>query len=157
MFDTQFVLILTMKKPFLIIIAIICLLTSCKLDEAGFNQNSLKTSNFSGTIVGMWYLKSAHSVGTALNIPIDVTDTGTLQDYYLFKSDNTVDVSTADDGITSGTYTYDPSTKKLNVTKDGETEVIVLSALTSDTMVLAFNVSVPALATSLSITATYTR
>lgn len=97
------------------------------------------------------------TVGTSLGIPVDATAAGTAKDYFFFKADGKADVSSEDDGISSGNYTYDPATKKITMTQANETVVLTLTSLTADAMVMNYPISVPALATSLNITATYRR
>jgi hypothetical protein len=150
-----------MKKHFLIIIMLISVLAGCKLDEAGFKQNSVKpvdgNNQTDGSIVGMWFLQTQHTVGKALGFPIDEISAGTANDYYLFNADGTVKISTADDGIVNGTYTYDSGSKKLSVTNNGQTITFSIATLNATTMVINTSVSVPALDTQTDVTFTYSR
>lgn len=133
-----------MKKHFLILLALVCLIAACKLDESGFNQNSANGStDTSGSIVGMWFIKSQRTTGTILGIETDNTETNfTTQDYYLFNSDNTVKFSSADSiAPATSTYNYNATAKKLIIANDGGT--FTISKLTKDSLIMKTLVSIP--------------
>jgi hypothetical protein len=142
-----------MKKPILILLAFVFAMAGCKLDEAGFNQKSTPDATTGGALVGMWFIKTQITTGTALGFPINDTETTfTANDYYLFNSDNTVKVSTVDKGVGSGTYSYNAATKKLTISNADSGGIFTVSKLTADSLVMSTAIAIPALGTSTNIT-----
>jgi hypothetical protein len=141
-----------MKKPFLIIMALFCVITGCKIDEAGLPKKSSATT--SGSLVGMWFIKTQITVGTALGMPINSTSTGfTNQDYYIFNSDKTFktsDATSTPTEVSTGSYTY--ANRLLTLSNADGIGTFTIDKLTADSLIMHTSVSVPALATATDVT-----
>jgi len=140
----------SMKKYLLLFISIV-VLAGCKLDEAGF-----PTPEAAGTITGTWFIKKQTTSGIALGIPIPTnTDTNfTSLDFYRFNADLSVVFSESNPVmVTNGTYVYkktlSPST--LVLTKNGTDNNFTVKKLTSDSLVLASNISMPSIGTETNV------
>jgi hypothetical protein len=137
-----------MKRHLLIIIALFCVLTGCKLDEDGFKQNSTPPVAIVGTtnslLTGMWFVKSTAQASSPLGNLIDIgaSTAYTANDYFIFKSDNTVNVSTSYAGSSTGTYSYNSDTKILTMAGNGETDEYTVNQLTANSLIMTFKVEI---------------
>lgn len=140
-----------MKKPLLIIISLFFAITGCKIDEAGLPKKSLATN--SGSLVGMWFLKTQITVGTAFGIPINDTETSfTNQDYFMFNSDKTVKVSQASSTPPASTGNYTYVNKILTISNTDGGGIFTVDKLTADSLIMHTSISVPALSTATDVT-----
>ncbi|TSJ42751.1 copper resistance protein NlpE [Mucilaginibacter corticis] len=150
-----------MKKPLLFIAIIASVIIGCKLDESGFNKSSApgtntSTPNTNASIVGMWFVKTQITKGSALGIAIDdTTTTFTPKDYFTFKSDKTFIYSEADSAsVTTGTYNYNASAKTLALTNDVGT--FTVNKVTADSLILGTHISIPAYSTETDVILKFT-
>ena len=142
-----------MKKPVIIIVALVTIMAGCKIDTAGLPGAS--TTN-AGLLIGKWYLKSETTVGTAFGLAISNNETDfTSQDFYIFNKDQSLNISevTAGNGVGVGSYSYDAANLKLTLTDPNGTSLTAdVKKLTADSLVYAMTVSVPALSTQTTVT-----
>ncbi|HTH82664.1 MAG TPA: hypothetical protein VL490_06995 [Mucilaginibacter sp.] len=141
-----------MKKTLLVLIVLIYTLAGCKLDEAGFKQNSTNNDGavITGNLVGMWFWRQQITTGTAFGVPINSNITSfTPNDYFMFNSDNTVKMSSKDDGVVSGNYVFDAVAKTVTISNSNTNDgVYTVKKLTADSLVLYISISIPELATT---------
>jgi hypothetical protein len=123
-----------MKKPLLIIIAVICVIVGCKVDEAGFPNatNSL--------LLGTWYVKATVSIDPILGS--DTTTSYTSKDYYIFNSNNTVKASTSQpDTVVTTRYSYLNTGSSSQIifadVYDSGTSTFTISKLTADSLIMS--------------------
>ncbi|MDB5117854.1 MAG: hypothetical protein JWQ79_3346 [Mucilaginibacter sp.] len=140
-----------MKKPILILLAFVFAMAGCKLDEAGFNQNSIPGANntaATGTtnplLLGMWFVKSTQQRDSLSTIVYNIQTKFNASDYFLFNKDNTVNISTSYNGALSGTYSYHDATKILTMSGNGQTNDYTVNKLTTDSLLMTVLVSASA-------------
>lgn len=125
-----------MKRPILIVIALVCIITGCKLDEAGFKQSSTLPNT---ALVGMWFVKYVDSHDPRTGTYRDTVNTD--KDYFMFSSDHSVQISTSyTDTISTGKYAYYPANKKLVITNaadPSEIDTWAVKKLTADSLVMS--------------------
>jgi hypothetical protein len=128
-----------MKKPILILIISFIVITSalvgCKLDDAGFTQNSINKDNLA--IVGIWYMKTMIQSDPISGTHVDTVFTP--QNYFLF-TDNKITMSFYPDTVVSGRYQYNPANRKLKVGDpdnfDTDFDIWTISKLTNDSLII---------------------
>jgi hypothetical protein len=144
-----------MKKPVIIIVALVIAIAGCKVDSSGLPGGA--TASNASLLLGKWYLKSQATVGTAFGLSVSGNETDfTSQDFYIYNKDQTVAYSeiTAGNGTGTGSYTYNASTQQLTLIDPTSqtTAAYTVLKLTADSLVYSFNLSVPALGTQQLIT-----
>jgi hypothetical protein len=142
-----------MKKTLLILTVLIYTLAGCKLDEAGFKQNSVGATSL---LYNQWFIKAVVSFTPSLpQLGTTVETNLTAKDYYIFNTDNTFAYSSSNpDYYFNGTYTYDAGSKTLSFGPDIEDQFKV-TKLTTDSLIMVGTASATANNTTTYTTITY--
>lgn len=141
-----------MKKPLYILIALICVIAGCKIDEAGIPQ-----AQSNPLLIGTWFVKSAITVDPVFGT---ITQLGfTLQDYYTFNKDNTIKVSTsAPASVESSRYSYmnNTSSQIINISDVGDSgfTTYTIDKLTTDSLIMTTNIVTTVFGTTTTTTVT---
>jgi hypothetical protein len=141
-----------MKKPLYVLIALICVIAGCKIDEAGIPQ-----AQSNSLLLGTWFVKSAITVD-----PVYGTSTQlgfTLQDFYTFNKDNTIKVSTSlPASVASSRYSYmsNASSQTINILDVGDSgfTTYTIDKLTTDSLIMTTNIVATAFGTITTTTVT---
>lgn len=142
-----------MKKPVIIITALVALMAGCKIDTTGLPGAS--TTN-AGLLIGKWFIKSQVTTITGLGAPVSSTISNfTSQDFYIFNKDQSVNYSevTVGSGIGNGSYSYDATAQALTlIDPNGVSATANVSKLTTDSLVYAITVTFQALNSQTTVT-----
>lgn len=118
-----------MKRPFLIIILLVCIIAGCKKDEA---QKEAEV-----TVLGKWYVKYTNTTG---GVSAGTNTSFTANDYYLFNADKTVNISQSTPTAVSSTLAYsyvnDASGKKITLSNADRTTIYNVGKLTVDSLIM---------------------
>jgi hypothetical protein len=116
-----------MKKILVMIIAL-GTMTGCK-------KNDTKKAD-EATFIGKWYVKTVVTSGTLGN---STNTSFTDQDYYLFKSDNTVNISKSTPAVTAilnYSYINEASGQSIMLSNADRIDLYKISKLTTDSLVM---------------------
>jgi hypothetical protein len=117
-----------MKRPYLIMLLLVSIIAGCKKDET---QKEAEV-----TVLGKWYVKSLYSSG---GVNAGTNTSFTVNDYYLFNSDKTVNISQSTPAVSSAlayTYVKDTSGEKITLSNTDRTTIYNVGKLTVDSLVM---------------------
>jgi len=122
-----------MKKPLLILIALICAIAGCKIDEAGIPK---KQSN--QLLNGKWFLKASIATDPTTGAT-DLESYYTAKDYYVFNNDNSLNYSSSFPDTTINTrysYTNSSSGQHIFIGEGSDITNITINKLTADSLII---------------------
>ena len=142
-----------MKKPVIIITALVALMAGCKIDTTGLPGAS---GSNAALLIGKWFIKSQGTTITGLGAPVSNTVSNfTSQDFYIFNKDQSVNYSevTVGNGVGNGSYSYDATAQTLTlIDPNGVSATANVSKLTADSLVYSITVNFQALNTQTIVT-----
>ncbi|MBC7399226.1 MAG: hypothetical protein H7289_04715 [Mucilaginibacter sp.] len=119
-----------MRRPLPIMILLVSIITGCKPDDSGFDQNAVNNSK--SLLPGMWFVKAQIISG-------DTVKSFTAKDYYIFNIDNTFKYSSSSpDKVVDGRYTS--TYQKLSFGADAK-DNYTISKLTADSLIMYSTIS----------------